>query len=158
MTIAVYFRPGGKSLWPGLDTALKIKLDDDDTFRWNLAERILSQLALEARSDRTKVVLVNIPYLAQVYDDVWSSSFGRRPELYDRSIPSKRLAEICQRAGIEFIDATDPFVTAARTRKRWLHWKVDAHPTPEGHQLIAEVLAESMRQRGLLQGSPSESK
>ena len=74
MTVAVYFRPGGKSLWPGLDTALKIKRDDDDTFRWDLAERILALLASEAQSRQTKVILVNIPYLARIMHE--GAGFG----------------------------------------------------------------------------------
>ena len=51
MAVAMYYRPGGKSLWPGLDTALKINLSDDDAYRWLLAERILGRLADEAKRD-----------------------------------------------------------------------------------------------------------
>lgn len=150
MTVAMYYRPGGKSLWPGLDTAMKVKLDEEDIFRWKLAERILERLVIEARANGTKVGIVIIPYLAQVYDEVWSSSFGRRPELYERDIASKRLVEICTRIGAECIDTTKAFIEAARERKRWLHWPEDAHPTPEGHELISEVVVRHIGARAVL--------
>lgn len=150
MAAATYIRPGGKSLWPGSDTALKINLDAEDVYRWRLAELIIAQLAQEAKADGAQVALVQIPYIAQVYDEVWSSSFGMRPTLYDRDIASRRLAAICKRHGIVFIDTAPPFIEAARRRGHWLHWPVDAHPTPEGQQLIGEVVADGFRDAGIV--------
>ena len=150
MTAATWFRPGGKSLWPGTDTALKIKLDPDDTYRWRLAELIIAQIASEARADGAAVALVQIPYLAQVYDDVWKASYGQRPKDYDRELSSARLRAICDRHGLTFIDTAPPFIAAARERRRWLHWPQDAHPTPEGHRLIAETVASNLRANGLV--------
>jgi hypothetical protein len=148
MWIAVH-RPGGVALWPGLDTALRKELTEDDRYRWLLAERILAKLVSEAREMETKVVIVNIPYLAQVYDDTWAASFGSRPDVYDRWIAGRRLAELCQRIGAVYIDTTDAFVSAARERHKWLHWPQDAHPTPEGQDLIAEVVADGLVKNGL---------
>jgi len=148
MWIAVH-RPGGISLWPGLDTGLKKELTEDDKYRWLLAERILAKLVSEAQEMGTKVVIVNIPYLAQVYDATWAASFGTRPDVYDRWIAGRRLAELCQRIGAIYIDTTDAFVSAARERHKWLHWPQDAHPTPEGQDLIAEVVADGLIKKGL---------
>lgn len=149
MTAATYIRPGGKSLWPGSDTALKIDLDAEDAYRWRLAELIIARLAEEAKADGAQVALVQIPYIAQLYDEVWSASFGMRPTVYDRDIASRRLAELCARRGVVFIDTTPAFTQAARRRGHWLHWPIDAHPTPEGQQLIGEVVAEGLREAGL---------
>jgi lysophospholipase L1-like esterase len=152
MWVAVH-RPGGVSLWPGLDTALKKELTEDDKYRWLLAERILGKLVEEARESDTKVVIVNIPYLAQVYDDTWAASFGAQPQMYDRWIAGQRLAQMCQRIGAIYIDTTEKFVLAARERHRWLHWPQDAHPTAEGQDLIAEVVAEGLLKKGLISGA-----
>jgi lysophospholipase L1-like esterase len=143
-------RLGGVSLWPGLDTALKKNPTDDDKYRWLLAERILGKLANEARDVGAKVVIVNIPYLAQIYDATWAASFGTRPDVYDRWIAGQRLSEMSTRIGALYIDTTDAFVTASRQRHRWLHWPLDAHPMPEGHKLIADVVAEFLLKNGLL--------
>jgi lysophospholipase L1-like esterase len=143
MWIAVH-RPGGVSLWPGLDTALKRQLSEDDEYRWLLAERILDKLVTEAREAGAQVAVVNIPYLAQVYDTTWSVSFGSRPSVYDRWIAGERLRALCQRIGAIYIDTTAEFVATARSMKRWLHWPQDAHPTPEGQDLIATVVADNL--------------
>jgi lysophospholipase L1-like esterase len=148
MWIAVH-RPGGVSLWPGLDTALKKELTEDDKYRWLLAERTLAKLVSEAQEMGAKVVIVNIPYLAQVYDATWAASFGTRPDVYDRWIAGQRLAELCQRIGAFYIDTTQAFVMAARERNRSLHWPQDGHPTPEGQDLIAEVVADGLIKNGL---------
>jgi hypothetical protein len=148
MWIAVH-RPGGVSLWPGLDTALKKKPTEDDKYRWLLAERILAQLVNEAQDMGTKIVIVNIPYLAQAYDATWAASFGLQPDLYDRWVAGRRLAELCQRIGATYIDTTEAFAIAARERNRWLHWPQDAHPTPEGQDLIGKVVADGLIKKGL---------
>lgn len=140
MRIAVNYKPKGKSLWPGLDTALKINLNEDDKYRWLLAERIIEQISIEAEKNNTKVILVNIPYLAQVYDEVWENSFGLNSDEYNRWIASERLANICKKYNIYFIDTTNTFVEHHRKYDKWFHFRRDAHPTEEGHELIANVI------------------
>lgn len=151
MWIAVHYKPQGKSLWPGLDTALRINLTDDDKYRWTLMEKVMGQLVKEANASGANVIVVNIPYLAQVYDDVWAWSFGTKPDEYDRWIAGKRLGEVCARIGAGYIDTTEAFVQAVRERKHWLHWHQDAHPTPEGQDLIAQVIADDFKKTGLIQ-------
>lgn len=156
MKVAVLWEPGGKSLWPGLSTALKIDLNSDDRYRWALAERILGRLVVEARENGADVMIISIPYLAQVYDDVWAGSFGLRPQSYDRTIASTRMQDMSSRIGASHIDLTKAFQTIARERRRWLHWPRDAHPTPEGHTLIAQVVAAELQANGLLATSPGQ--
>ena len=153
MWVAVHFKPHGYSLWPGLDTALKKNLTDDDKYRWLLAERVLGKLVEEAGRTGARVGIVNIPYLAQVYDDVWSASFGAVPDEYDRWIASRRLDAVCRRIGALCINTTGAFVDAVRKRGRWLHFPQDAHPNSEGHELIANLVAECLRAAGLASGT-----
>ncbi len=151
MWIAMRWQPGNRSLLPALDTALKINLSSNDKYRWLLAEKILFKLSDEAKSKGINVVLVNIPYLAQVYDEVWNSSFGSFPERYDRWIAGKRLRDICERGGIHYIDTTPPIVEEVRKKKIWLHHPKDAHPTPDGHRIIAQTIAAELRNYNLVQ-------
>lgn len=155
MTVATFYRPGGQSLWPGVDTAMKKTLNDDDLYRWKLAELVIAKMADEAHERGTKVALVQIPYLPQVYDEVWNSSFGLKPNEYDRQIAAKRLAELCARHGITFIDSTPALVDAVHQRKHWVHWPEDGHPTPEGQEIIGEVVAAGLRSSGLVPAASS---
>lgn len=150
MWIAVHYKPEGRSLWPALDTALRINLTDEDKYRWTLMEKVLNQLVQEANASGAKVIIVNIPYLAQVYDDVWAWSFGTQPDQLDRWIAGKRLGEVSLRIGAGYIDTTHAFVEAVRMRKHWLNWPQDAHPTPEGQDLIAQVIADNFQKNDLL--------
>jgi len=140
MWIATHFQPGGQSLWPGLDTSLKKELTEDDAYRWKLADEILKQFKREATKNGSELVLVNIPYLAQIYPEVWESSFGSMPEKYDRWIGNERLKAICRKNGIIFIDTTQEFIDRYEETDRWLHYKDDGHPTVEGQALIAETI------------------
>ncbi len=154
--IAVDFRPGGSSLWPGLETALRSDLSAEQAYRWRLAEAILADLASYADDHELRLVVVNIPYLAQVYDEIWESSFGRRPESYDRWIGGERLARICQKLGIDYIDTTQELVRESRKNQIWLHYRQDGHPTPRGHESIARSIYRGLAQSGLSVRDPGD--
>ena len=137
---AAHYKPRGISLWPGLDTALEVDLNEENSYRWLLAEKIIGKIKQESGS--ATVYLVNIPYLAQVYDSIWNNSFGSNPDQYDRFIASSRLKHITARLDIGFIDMTIPFVETHRTIGGWLHFKLDGHPNEVGHNLIANTVSD----------------
>ena len=139
--LSVRVSPQGRSLWPGLDTALKKTLVGDDAYRWELAERILAALVHDVGQRVDHIILVVIPYLAQVYDEVWETSFGGFPDRYDRWIGNDRLREICKRLGIEFVDTTPEFIRRTRGNGEWLHYRYDGHPNALGHEVIASAIA-----------------
>jgi hypothetical protein len=153
MWLCMNIRHGEKSVWAGPDTALAISLDNEYMYRWQLAGELLKKIAAEADEKGITVVLVNIPYLPQAYDNIWASSYGRFPKRYDRWIAGKRLEEICARAGIYYVDVTPRFVDESRRRKKRFHYPLDAHPTAEGHRIIAETVAEFLKEGGLIKES-----
>jgi lysophospholipase L1-like esterase len=146
MAVGMSLGPPGGSLWTGPASALKIHLDTQEKYRWQLAEKIIDRLDEELESRGAKLVVVNIPYLPQVYDAVWNASFGLQPEKYDRWIAGKRLRTLCEAKGIGYVDTTVDLVREARQGRRLHFWK-DAHPTAEGHRVIAEVVARFLRER-----------
>jgi lysophospholipase L1-like esterase len=133
-----------RHLFLGSDVAFKKEPDARDRYCWEMTEKLLGAIAREAARRKIKVVLVNIPYLAQVYDDIWRFSYGSMPGKYDRWIGGKRLAAICRRQGIAFIDTTGAFVKRARSSKARLHYAIDKHPTADGQRIIADTVAEFM--------------
>jgi lysophospholipase L1-like esterase len=148
MWLALRLHPGGTSLWPGMDTALKVTWSPVDRSRWMLVEKILAQLAAETQAQGAPLVLVNIPYLPQVYDEAWNASFGSMGKRYDRTIANQRLGELCARNGIGYIDTTDALIQATHARGRWMHFKSDRHPTAEGQRVIADAVRLALQQRG----------
>ncbi len=142
--------PQISSIWMGPSTALKINLDDESKFRWQLTEALIREISVEAKEDNISVVLVNIPYLPQIYDNIWKGSFGKFPKEYDRWIAGRRLEDICSKSEIYYVDTTPKFVDEARKKKKWFHYKFDAHPTAEGHRIIAETVAEFLKNNRLV--------
>jgi hypothetical protein len=140
MWVATRFRPGGQSLWPGLDTSLKIELTEDDQYRMDLAKALIAQIAKEAKANGSEVLFVNIPYIATVYDDVWEASFGSQPKVYDRFLGSSRMKQICEEVDIHYLDLTNAFITEVDSKGDWLHFPIDAHPNIAGHQLIGKEI------------------
>jgi lysophospholipase L1-like esterase len=152
MWLAMRLRTADESLWPGLDTALKVELAGEDRRRFDLASKILGRIADETRAAGAVPVLVHIPYLAQVYDSVWSSSFGSVPG-YDRDLASKRLGGIAKQHGLLYVDvypAMRDYV--ARHGGEWVHYPIDAHPTVTGQRLIGDAVFEVLR--GCLKHNP----
>lgn len=145
--IATHLNPTGTPLWPGMETAVRSKFDSNsiESYEWKLAERIIEQMAKEVKANNSKLIFVNIPYLAVVYDDVWKSSYGTMGGNYDRYSCSKRLTSICEKNSIQLIDLTIPFIETSRKLKRWLHYPIDAHPTKEGQELIANEIYKQIK-------------
>jgi lysophospholipase L1-like esterase len=144
MRLATSIRlPGGDPLWEGPDAVLRVDLNERERFQWALAEAILRELVAEAHADGASVTLVLIPYLPEVYDEVWNASFGRSRE-YDRHAGSRRLKDVAARVGAAFIDTTPALTDAARRSGTWLHHHIDKHPTAEGQRVIARAVAAQM--------------
>ena len=81
--IAANIKIGDESLWPGIDLGVKKILTDKDQYRINLVSSILGQIRKEADNINAKTLLIPIPYIAEVYDSLWFSSFGTNPDTYD---------------------------------------------------------------------------
>ncbi len=89
---------------------------------------------------------MGIPYIAQVYDEIWQLSFGSDPR-FSRTAAIERVSSYCQSHGILYVDSLDVLHAKAKQLGHWLHYHHDAHPTAEGHEVIADTILKS----GLLQ-------
>ncbi len=140
MWLAMRLSTADEALWPGLDTALKVELAGEDRRRFELASKLIGRIAEESREIGAVPMLVHIPYLAQVYDPVWQSSFGSMPG-YDRDLAGKRLGGIAARYGLLYVDVY-PAMRGHVTSRRgeWVHYPIDAHPNVTGQRLIGDAV------------------
>jgi len=137
----------GVNPWQNADSVLSRNLTDVDAQSWLIVEKLIEQFKLQLSDRQTGFTLVIIPYLPQVYDAVWNRTFASEPDRYDRFAANKRLLQICARYNLDCLDITEPFIQAARARGRWLHYRQDGHPTPEGQAFIANLVAEHIGNR-----------
>ncbi|MFB3104206.1 MAG: hypothetical protein ACE1ZA_04680, partial [Pseudomonadales bacterium] len=70
-----------------------------------------------------------------------------------RQSVNRTVASEMARVGIEFVDATPIFEAQPDARPLYL-FPLDAHTSPSGHALIAQVLAQNATVRKLLEAVP----
>ena len=109
-------------------------------WRWLIIEKLIVELNKEVKSNGADLYLVFIPYVPQLYDEVWNFSFGIDKSNFSRYIGQKRLKDICQKNRINCVDTTSNMKKRSDQLGEWLHYPYDAHPTPEGHRVIANTI------------------
>jgi hypothetical protein len=129
----------GQSLWPNVEVVVEKELSGQHLYQWNLAFALLKEIKNECDRRRIKLLVVGIPYLPQVYDAVWDSTFAGNPR-YSRTAGIDRMTTWCRKESIAYVDTTAAMRDAAAARGHRLHFPQDAHPTVEGHDVIADTV------------------
>jgi len=133
---------GGQSLWPNMDVVVEKDVGPGREYTWRLAKALLLKMKAESEKLGAQLVIAGIPYLPQVYDEIWSSTFGGN-EKYSKTAAIERIRAFCEANGIRYVDTLDALHDRAQKVGHWLHHRRDAHPTREGQEVIAEVIAAS---------------
>ncbi len=132
----------GQSLWPNMEVVLEREVSPAHAYQWRLFFALLGELQKESRRQGAQLVVVGIPYLPQVYDEVWDTTFGGS-EGFSKTAAIERVAAWCRDRSIAYVDTLDAFRSATKSSGRWLHFRLDAHPNAEGHGVIARTLLDS---------------
>jgi lysophospholipase L1-like esterase len=133
---------GGQSLWANLEIVVEKETRPEHEYQWRLAKALLLRIRDEAKRQGAQLVVAGIPYLPQVYDDVWKVTFGGDPR-YSRTAAIERLSAFCAENGIVYVDTLDALRKRSTELKRRLHFPKDAHPTAEGQAVIAQTIADA---------------
>ena len=133
---------GGQSLWPNMDVVVEKDVGPGREYTWRLAKALLLKMKAESDKLGARLVIAGIPYLPQVYDEIWTSTFGGN-EKYSKTAAIERIRAFCEANGIRYVDTLDALHDRAQKVGHWLHHRRDAHPTREGQEVIAEVIAAS---------------
>lgn len=147
--IGSHLTVGGQSLWPNMDVILEKEVSPTHQYSWKLAEALILRMKEESDKLGARLVIAGIPYLPQVYDEVWKSTFAGK-ENFSKTAAIERMRAFCDQNGIAYVDTLDALSSRARSAGHWLHHRQDGHPTAEGQAVIAEAIVAS----GLFKPAP----
>ncbi|MCB1022362.1 MAG: SGNH/GDSL hydrolase family protein [Acidobacteria bacterium] len=114
---------------------------------WAVTEALLAQLRDEVEADGSTFTVFWVPSRAAVEPDDWQrtrEAYAMDGEEWDPAEDARMLERICQRQKLDCIVPLERFREAASDGEA-LYYREDAHWTPRGHALAAEVMAESLR-------------
>jgi len=134
-------RVGGQSLWPNMEIIMEKEIAPAHEYQHRLFKALLRGLKEEADQQGAKLVIAGIPYLPQIYDELRKATFPG--EKYDAEACTRRVTGYCSELGIGYVDVQTPMRVKHKQSGRWLHFPKDAHPTVEGHRVIAEAIIAS---------------
>lgn len=137
--IGSHVKVNGQTLWPNMDIVVEKNVSTDHQYQWRLFEALLGRIKSESDRQGAKLIVVGIPYLPQVYDEIWDSTFGKDPR-NSRTAAAERVEADCQKLGIAYVDTLDAFRAKYKEVGHWLHYHKDGHPTPEGQEVIADTI------------------
>jgi hypothetical protein len=142
LAIGAKVRLGGQSLWPNMEVLVQKNVTPEYQYNWDLVEAILERIDAESKRLGAQLIVLGIPYLPQVYDDVWENTFSSNPD-YSRDAGVTRLRKWLEAKKIPYVESMDALRAYVKQTGHWVHYHKDAHPTPRGHEIIARVLANS---------------
>lgn len=134
-------RIGGQSLWPNMEVAMEKEVSPAHEYQHRLFQALLGAMKSKADSLQARLVVVGIPYLPQVYEDLQRQTFSDAK--YDAMALNRRVSAYCQALGVGYVDTQAPLRAKYREVGHWLHFPKDAHPTAEGHAVIADAIVRS---------------
>lgn len=141
LIIGSKIRVGGQSLWPNMEVAMEKEVSPAHEYQHRLFRALLAELKAQSEALGAKLVVVGIPYLPQVYEDLRQQTFSDAK--YDPWALNRRVAAYCGELGIGYVDTQTPLREKHRAVGHWLHFPKDAHPTVEGHAVIADAVVGS---------------
>lgn len=117
-----------------------------DSPRWDATAAIVADIAKAALAHGTPTLVVLIPDAIQVAPerlDAYVQGYGIDPASIDIDQPQRRMTAELEGRGIDVVDPLSVF-RDAHSRGIQTHGSVDAHFSPEGHRLLAELVERSV--------------
>ena len=131
-------------------TFYKKEYSDDVERGWNETFDFLMRMKNLTEAKNSTLVVVIIPVREQVHKEDWKlrkMEYGLNEKDFDLEKPQKKLIDFCEGNNISYIDLLPKFKEKAMNGVR-LYYKSDVHWNEKGHELAADIIAESLLKNG----------
>jgi lysophospholipase L1-like esterase len=130
-----------------------------EQFDWRLFAALVKRMQRASEAAGARFFLFSHPEVAEVWEPYIAKirqQLGPEVVRYDPLAAQHRTEQAAREVGVEFLPTAPPF--RARPERGPFHLvPYDAHLGPAGHQMMAEVLEQELRERGALQIEPGAS-
>jgi lysophospholipase L1-like esterase len=107
---------------------------------WLITQALLRKMNQDAVQHGARLMALYVPTRIELSPAEWNNA--HLPQDYDPSVVVRRLGKICQAEGIPYLDPSDRFTAVGTNR---LYYPRDPHWNDAGHNLVADTLAEYIR-------------
>lgn len=122
---------------------------------WTIFERVVLEFAEEARQQQTDLVILSVPAAQVINHNAWQSILntflGMRSVEWDLEGPERRLRTFASEHGLLLLQPYKAYQGASQGSP--LFFGNVGHMTPRGHQLMANIMEDSLYKHGQDGGS-----
>lgn len=134
------FRSENYSIWPGMEMALKIKLNNLEREKLKLIDRILSLINEECNKRNIDLIILHLPYIVETYPDIWEYTYKSNPN-FSIDGGEKKLINLTNKHNIRFIKTRKIMEKEFLNTKKRLHFMRDGHMNNDGHIVIGRIVS-----------------
>ena len=121
---------------------------------WNVTRRILARLNREVRAMNARLLVMSVPAIEEVDEDVMMRVERKAPEpdrlCLEQAPANQRLGELLAELDVAYLDLLPAFRAASRPTGVELFRRSDDHWNPQGHALAARELAAALERGSYL--------
>lgn len=135
----------------GPEFPFEVRLQEAESPRWDVTADVTRDIAALAHAKGIPILFVLIPSNYQVDTTIFrqfARAFDLNPSEVDLEQPNKLLGERMRQRGLRVIDPLAA-MREAHAAGTQLHGFVDPHLSPEGHELVSDLVTDAIADTGL---------
>jgi lysophospholipase L1-like esterase len=137
--------------WPLVGDYFRLPLSDEATRQIQITDTLLRQVASYCDSVGKPLIVFSMPQQFQI---LYPKS-GRSDPGIDVWYPDRHFEKLAGALGFDWVPSVDAFISASRTSKQDLFYRLDGHFTPAGNAVAARVFVDEVIPKILARTAPS---
>ncbi len=127
----------GISLWPGIETAMRIKKNDLKDSKVLLVKEILNKINNYSKTKNIPFYVVHIPYQIEVDKNLWNSTYNKS-KIFSNLEPENKIRKIAEEIKLNVIYTRDAF--SENSKSKSLYIENDGHLNIYGNFLLKDIV------------------